>query len=457
MADPARPTPWYLVTAPWLWLAFLGSLPGAAWGAPIRRPDRLPAAPHVARLPAQSGATRFRTIHPVMLGIDVLESEGFAAVRGKRIGLLTNAAGVDRLGRSTIDVLRHAPGVRLEALFAPENGLTATEPSGQHFADYRDPRTGLPVHSLYGRTLQPTPAMLRGLDALVIDLQDNGVRSYTYDSTMKLALEACFEHGVEVVVLDRPNPLGGLKVGGPPMDADLRSFVGSFRVPYVYGLTIGELARMAALAPGVLAIPDAVRARGRLTIVPMRGWRRSMLWPDTGLKFVPTSPYIPDFAAVVGCATTGLGCEIGGFSHGLGRQFPFRCLTFPHKTPAELIRTFDGFRLPGLRYVTVSATGADNRPATGVYVEVSDWDAWQPTELSFYLMRLACRWNARNPFAAAPAAKFQLFQKLVGSRAWCNAIRQEGARINVEAFLAEWRRRDRIYQQESRRYWLYPE
>lgn len=411
----------------------------------------------IAQPPAYSAAARRPgTIYPVMLGIDVLESEGFAAVRGKRIGLLTNAAGVDRRGVSTIDILRHAPGVKLVALFAPENGLSAAEPSGKHLADYTDPRTGLPVYSLYGRTRRPTKAMLHGLDALVIDLQDLGVRSYTYDSTMKLALEACFENNVEVIVLDRPDPLGGLKVGGPPMDADLRSFVGSFRVPYVYGLTIGELARMAALAPGVLSIPNSVRARGRLTIVPMRGWRRSMLWPDTGLKFVPTSPYIRDFAAVVGYAMSGLGCEIGGFSHGLGRLYPFRCLTFPHKTPAELKRALEELRLPGLSYVTVSAPGLNGRPATGVYVEVSDWAAWQPTDLSFHLMRLACRWNVRNPFAAAPADKFQLFEKLVGSRAWCDAIRREGARINVRAYLAGWQRRDRIYQEESRRYWLYP-
>lgn len=394
-----------------------------------------------------------------MLGIDVLESDGFAAVRGKRIGLLTNAAGVDRRGVSTIEVLRHAPGVHLVALFAPENGLTADESSGQHFASYIDPRTRLPVYSLYGgpHRLQPTRAMLRGLDALVIDLQDIGVRSYTYDSTMKLAMEACFENNVEVIVLDRPDPLGGLKVGGPLMDPGLQSFVGAFRVPYVYGLTIGELARMAATAPGVLSIPASVRARGRLTIVPMRGWRRSMLWPDTGLKFVPTSPYIRDFAAVVGYAMTGLGCEIGGFSWGLGRLYPFRSLSFPHKSPADLKRALEALRLPGLSYVTVSAPGANGRPVNGVYVQVRDWAAWRPTELSFCMMRLACRWNARNPFATAPAKKFQLYEKLVGSRAWCDAIRREGGRINVGAFLAEWRRQDRIYQQESRRYWLYPE
>lgn len=436
-------------------LSFLGCSshasrpPGAGTAAPL--------AAVVIEPPAPSAAPRPAAAAPVMLGIDVLESENFAAIRGKRIGLLTNTAGVDRRGASTIEVLRQAPGVRLVALFAPENGLSGTELSGRHFGDSVDRRTGLPVYSLYGATNYPTKAMLRGLDALVIDLQDIGVRSYTFTSAMKLAMEACFANNVEVVVLDRPNPLGGLKVDGPLLDADLVSYVGEFRVPYIHGLTVGELARMAALAPGVLAIPDAVRARGRLTIVPMRGWRRSMRWPDTGLKFVPTSPMIPDFAAVVGCAMTGLGCEIGGFSHGIGRNYPFRGLGFKGKSPEQLEREFNAFKLPGVKFVRVSVPGANGKPVTGVYAEVTDWDAWRPTELSFYLMRLACQWSPRNPFAAVPADKASLFRKLVGSNAWCNAIRTEGARINVDAYLAEWRRRDQLYQEQTRRYWLYPE
>ena len=276
-----------------------------------------PAPPAVAAKP--------EVIYPVMLGIDVLEREGFAAVRGKHIGLLTHPAGVNRRGVSTIDVLRRAPAVKLTALFGVEHGLYGDLPAEKNYPDYVDRRTGLRVYSLYsGRSRKPTKAQLRGLDAFVIDLQDIGVRSYTYVSAMKLAMEACFENGVEVIVLDRPNPLGGLKADGPPLDAEWVSYVGEFRVPYVHGLTIGELALMAAKAPGVLAVSDAVRQKGRLTIVPMRGWRRAMRWPETGLTFVPTSPYVPDFAACVGYAMTGLGCYLGGFRHGVGDQYPFR-------------------------------------------------------------------------------------------------------------------------------------
>jgi len=405
--------------------------------------------------PGPAADNRPETPYPVMLGIDVLESEGFAAVRGKRIGLLTHPAGINCRGVSTIDVLRRAPGVKLVALFAPEHGLYGVEEND--FGDTIDRRTGLPVYSLHGRnSRKPTPRMLRGLDALVIDLQDIGVRSYTFASAMKLAMEACFENRVEVIVLDRPNPLGGLKVDGPLLDADLVSYVGAFRVPYVHGLTIGELARMAASAPGILAIPDAVRAKGRLTIVPMRGWRRSMRWPDTGLTFVPTSPKVTDFAAVVGYAMTGLGCEIGGFSHGIGRFYPFRGLSFKGRTAEQLERELNALRLPGIKFARVSVPDANGKTATGVYVEVTDWDAWRPTELSFQLMRLACKWSPRNPFVNVPPDKASLFLKLVGSRAWWNAIRLEAAKINVEAFVAEWHRRALLYQQQSRRYWIYP-
>ncbi len=395
-------------------------------------------------------------VYPVMLGIDVMEADGFAAVRGKRIGLLTHPAGVNRRGEHTIDVLRRAPEVKLVALFAPEHGLYGAEKANVKFADAIDARTGLPVYSLYGEHRKPSAAQLAGLDALVIDLQDIGVRSYTFNVVMRYAMDACFTHGVEVIVLDRPNPLGGLKVDGPMLDREWRSGVGAFDMPYVHGLTMGELARFAAGEPGSLEVSESQRVKGRLTVVPMRGWRRTLRWPETGLTFVPTSQNVRDFDAVVGYAMIGLGCEYSGFTHGLGTPHPFHLLSFPQRSPAEIERDLRALGLPGLNFNTRTVTDSTGRTVDGVFVDVTDWAAWNPTELSFHLMRLACRYNPRNPFARLRPAQSELFNKHVGSTAWWNALREKGEKVAVEAWLDTWSVQARAFQQRTRKYWLYP-
>jgi len=389
----------------------------------------------------------------ILLGIDTLEQSGFSAIAGKRVGLLTNPAGVNRNGVSTIDVLRRAPNVNLVALFGPEHGIYGNEKANVPVDDKIDPRTGLPVYSLYGKYRKPTPNMLQGLDALVIDLQDVGVRSYTYVSCMRYAMEACFEQGVEVVVLDRPNPLGGLKVDGPPLDREWRSYVGAFHVPYVHGLTIGELARIAKGVRGWMEVPEPVRQRGKLTVIPMRGWTRDMLWTDTGLRWVPTSPYVPDLSAVLGYAMTGLGSQEGGFSHGIGTPYPFRLLRHQGKTPAEVKRALEACRIPGLSYRILRTRSAAGAPVEGVYVTVTDWAAVRPTEISFHMMRITAAWTPGNPFAEAKNTN--LFNKHVGSTAWWNEISQRGRAARVEQFVRNWAQEAQRFQQNARRFWLY--
>lgn len=423
---------------------------GCTEARPVKTPPARPAAPITA---APRPAER---IYPVMLGIDVLEADAFAAVRGKRLGLLTHPAGVNRRGVSTIEVLRRAPGVKLVALYGVEHGIDGTIPASRNYQDTVHPATGLPVFSLYnGKSRKPTPAQLKGIDALVIDLQDIGTRSYTFVSAMKVCMEACFENGKEVIILDRPNPLGGLKVDGPPLDADLMSYVGAFRVPYVHGLTIGELALVAKNTPGVLSVPEPVRLKGKLTVVPMKGWRRAMRWPETGLRFVPTSPYVRNFGAAAGYAMTGLGCEIGGFRHGIGTGYPFRTLSFPQRSPEELKRALDALHLPGVSFAVIGTTDSAGKPMRGVYTEITDWNAWRPTELSFHLMQLAAAWNPKNPFAAASATDADLFRKHTGSRILWQTLVRDGARANVAALHQDWYQRALQYQQQTRRYWLY--
>jgi uncharacterized protein YbbC (DUF1343 family) len=436
---------------PLLFLALSGLL-GCAGSSPAPTPP--PAAPITLPRPATTPVRPVQT-YPVMLGIDVLAADSFAPLLGKRIGLLTHPAGVNRAGRSTIEVLHRAPGVKLLALFAPEHALSGQVKAGADVDDEIHTATGLPVYSLHGKNRKPTKQQLAKIDALVIDLQDIGVRSYTFNVAMRYAMDACFTHGVEVVVLDRPNPLGGLKVDGPHLDREWMSGVGAFRIPYVHGLTIGELATIAASAPGVLDVPESVRAKGKLTVVPMRGWRRSMRWPETGLRFVPTSPLVQDFAAVVGYAMVGLGCEYSGFKHGAGREHPFRAISFKGKTPAQLHTDLERLELPGLAFRPITLPGPDGKTLQSLYVEVVDWDTWRPTQLSFEMMRLACVYDPPNPFARLGAKEMRSFNIHVGSTAWWQALVRDGARVDLPAFQADWTRRAAVYQQLTRRYWLY--
>jgi uncharacterized protein YbbC (DUF1343 family) len=404
----------------------------------------------------------------VLLGIDVLEAEGFATVKGKRLGLLTHPAGVNRHGVPTVDVLRRAPGVKLAALFAAEHGIRGDAPAAVGIANTTDPRTGLPVHSLYPPR-RPTKAMLKDIDAFVIDLQDIGTRSYTFAAAMRWAMEGCFEHGVEVIVLDRPNPLGGLKVDGPPLDAQWarQNYVGAFRVPYVHGLTMGELARLAKEAPGVLAVPEAVRAKGRLKVVPMRGWTRAMRWPDTGLKWVQTSGMIRDFEAVQGYPMTGLGSYFDlnpkvnldlGFRTGVGTSHPFRGLSH-RRAPLEVLEKellAIQPKLAGVRFERASAPNTrTGQNGNGLYIRITDYDAWRPCDLNFWMMKLSCKLSPQNPFAPIKGRDFSGFLRHLGSQAFLDEIAVQGAKIDVEKWLRQWREQARVYQEQSKRYWLY--
>jgi uncharacterized protein YbbC (DUF1343 family) len=225
----------------------------------------------------------------VETGIEVLKERKFDILQGKRVGLITNPTGVDAAMRSTVDILFHAPGVKLVALFGPEHGIRGDVFAGEQVTNSLDLVTGLPVYSLYGKNSKPTPEMLRDLDVIVYDIQDNGCRSYTYVATMGKAMAAAAENGKEFVVLDRPNPLGGNRIEGNMNEKPFQSAVNYWAVPYVYGLTCGELAEMAN-AEGMLETNLVCK----LTVVPMKGWKRNMTYCDTGLRWVMASPHQPE-------------------------------------------------------------------------------------------------------------------------------------------------------------------
>jgi len=394
---------------------------------------------------------------PVMTGLDVLEAQGFRAIAGRRVGLLTHAAACNRAGEPSWTVVARAPGATLVMLFAAEHGLDGMQPASATIADRAHGPGGVPVYSLYGRSRRPTAPLLKQIDVLVIDLQDIGSRSYTFISAMREALEACFNAGVGVVVLDRPNPLGGVKVDGPNVDPEWRSYVGAFPIPYVHGMTMGELARFALGTPGVLKVDDKARAAAHLTVVPMRGWRRAMRWPDTGLTWRQTSPYIRDFASVEGYAITGLGCLVGDWAHGVGRDDPFRGLYFPGRGADALAKELTALGIPGLAFRKVERPDAAGRKKQGVLVDIVDWEKLRPTELSMHMMRLACAWGKRNPFAAATPQQKQIFCRHVGSGEWWHTLVRDGARAEVPGQVARWETEARAFRENSRAYWLYPD
>lgn len=281
----------------------------------------------------------------VRLGVDTLIANDFAALRGKRVGLITNPTGVTHDLRATVDVLHEAANVDLVALFGPEHGVRGDIPAGEKIPDARDAATGLPAYSLYGATRKPTPEMLQGIDALVFDIQDIGARSYTYISTMAVSMEAAAAAGIEFVVLDRPNPLGGERIEGAIWEPAYQSFVSHVPVPYLHGMTIGELAKL--INDDKRLMPNGPC---KLTVVEMTGWRRDMLWPDTGLHWVPTSPHLPQATSPMFYAATGIMGELHVLSEGVGVPIPFELAGYPGLDAKEFAKRLNAKNLPGVLF-----------------------------------------------------------------------------------------------------------
>jgi uncharacterized protein YbbC (DUF1343 family) len=292
--------------------------------------------------PAREASAKLADEH-TKPGIDVLEQESFASLQGKRVGLITNQTGVDSRGRRTIDVLAHADGVKLAAIFSPEHGIGGNADVSV-VANATDAATGLPIHSLYGETRRPTDAMLKGIDVLVFDIQDAGVRFYTYVTTMAYCMEEAAKHKIPFFVMDRPNPLGGEIIEGPMLDPDKLFFVGYFPMPVRYAMTIGELARMF----------DAENKIGAdLHVVEMKDWHRGDMYWMTGLSWIPPSPNLPAVANLVPYP----GIEIlqaGGVSVGRGTDSAFLEFGAPWIRSNELLAELKKRSIPGVSFSATS-------------------------------------------------------------------------------------------------------
>ena len=378
---------------------------------------------------------------PVKLGIDVLADNDFDLVRGKRVGLITNQTSVNRRGVRTRLVLHRAPQVNLTTLYTPEHGLDGTEKAAVHISHRRDSLTGLMAYSLYGPTRKPTKAMLQPIDVMLFDLQDIGSRSYTYISTMIRAMEACAEHGKEFIVLDRPNPLGGLRVQGPPLEGQWVSFVGQVPVPYLHGLTAGEIAKMAN-AKGWFS------GSCQLTVVPVLGWNRAMTWENTGLRWVPTSPNIPKASSPRYYAATGIYGSLSGCDIGIGTSGPFEFVGAPGIDSNEYTNYLNSLRLPGVKF---SPYSKGSFGGSRMVIE-----ARAPTDLAglnvIFIESINRRIGSRNLFVRTTPNKKDIFYKVYGS----TSIERDLKRgVPATKIIASWKRHNDAFRRARQPFLIY--
>lgn len=387
----------------------------------------------------------------VLTGLDRLVQSDFQLLKGKRVGLITNATGVDRRLQSIVDLFFESDNVDLVALFGPEHGVRGEYTAGEYVESYTDVRTGLPVYSLYGATRKPTPEMLDGIDVLVYDIQDIGVRSYTYISTMGLAMEAAAEKGIGFIVLDRPNPLGGRKIEGNIVEKEYISFVGRFPIPYVYALTSGELARM---INGEGWLKNGKKAD--LYVMPMTGWNRDMTFGDTGLEWVPTSPHIPHRDSAIYYAATGILGELHYINNGVGYTTPFRTFAAEWIDSHELSERMNSLGLDGVAFRPVSYRPfyGSNRGNVlhGVHIHVTDYRLVNLVSLQYLFLEVHHDlYPDRNPFDHSEH-RHAMFDRVVGTSKVRELFTERMMFEDIEAFL---NKDIESFRKFSEQYYLY--
>ena len=393
----------------------------------------------------------------VKTGVEVLRDRGFEGLVGRKVGLVTNPSGVDSQLNSTVDILYNAPGVELVALYGPEHGVRGDVYAGDKVNDAVDAATGLPVYSIYGATRKPTPEMLEGVEVMVYDIQDVGARSYTFISSLGLVMEACAEKGIEVMVLDRPNPLGGNKIEGCNVEPGFFSFVSQYPIPYIYGLTVGELAVMIneeGMNRGQKGDQEPVHCK--LTVVPMEGWSRDMLYEDTGLPWVLPSPNIPFKDSPIYYVSSGICGELYGFMNiGVGYTLPFQVFGALWIEPEELKAKLESYDIPGVSFRTIwykpFSGSLKGQLVRGLQFFYTDYEAARLTEVQFMVMQAVAElYPDKKAFEIISG--YGLFDKVCGT----DFIRTEfSKRYLFDDIKDYWRKDEEDFRYLSQKYYLY--
>lgn len=378
----------------------------------------------------------------VELGVETLFREHKDLLKGKRVGLITNPTGVDSELRSSVDLFAEDPDIELTALYGPEHGVRGDAQAGDKVDYYIDEKTGLPVYSLYGDTRKPTPEMLKNVDILVFDIQDVGVRFYTYIYTMAYAMEAAKEQGIPFVVLDRPNPLGGEVVEGPVLEEEYSSFVGKYPIPLRHGMTVGELAQLFNEEFGIGA---------DLTVVKMKKWKRSFDYDETNLPFVMPSPNMPTLEAAFVYPGTGL-IEGTNVSEGRGTTKPFELLGAPFINGTELSEKLNNLHLDGVKFRAASFTPSFSKHSGqlshGVQVYVTDREKYQSVETGLHIVKTIHDLYGEE-FSFNKSGNFDL---LIGN-SWVREELEKGT--DVEKIIERWQKDTKAFKKVRKQYLLY--
>jgi len=388
----------------------------------------------------------------IKTGIEVLKDHNFNCLKGKRVGLITNPTGVDNNLKSTVDILYNAPNVKLVALYGPEHGVRGSAHAGAKVnSEKKDPGTGLPVYSLYGKNRMPTADMLKDVDVLVYDIQDIGCRSYTFISTLGNVMKAAAKYNKELIVLDRPDPLGGEKIEGNITEDDCISFVSQFRIPYIYGLTPGELALLFNGESMLTNTPC------NLKIIRMKGWKRRMTYDQTGLQWVPSSPHIPQAGTALFYAVSGIVGELGDISIGVGYTIPFQLFGATWINAKNLADNLNQLELPGILFRPIYFTPfyaiGKEKSMQGVQVYIVNYKKARLCEIQFYVMQeISKLYPDHSILEHANDGRLSMFDKVCGSKQVRKLFIQKDQWKDVAAF---WNKDADSFRNLARKYYLY--
>lgn len=388
----------------------------------------------------------------VQTGLEILIKNNFDILKGKKVGLITNPTGVDRNLQSGIDILFHAKGVNLVALFSPEHGVRGEFTAGETVGSNVDQATGLPVYSLYGKTRKPTSEMLKGIDILVYDVQDIGSRSYTYISTLGLSMEAAAENNIRFVVLDRPNPLGGERMEGVVTKPGFISFVSQYPIPYIHGMTVGELATFLNME-GLLK--DGIKCK--LEVIKMNGWKRNMSFSETGLPWVPSSPHIPEPQSPLFYPATGIIGELYVISIGVGYTLPFQLFASEWFNADSLSQSLNSLHLSGIIFRPIHYkpyySVSKDKIVHGVQIHFTGEKIASLSLIQFYMLQEAHKlWPGKNVFELCERSRLDMFDKVCGT----DKVRIEFSKtFSVDSIKGLWINDLPDFRKKAEKYFLY--